>query len=302
MYRYYQLPFELQDRLSVIQNNSIERNLNMVKHIDESQSLTFDFKDFDLTGNDYVVTPFTVPSLVLAKDNLSGMIRKRNINVNNRISNPVRDASGFIVSEVNNEAEFQYAFADPALYNRNSLIIIRLKADFTKTAVSQIPIGASVVIDLNGFTMTCDYSAFSTNKNSGFLSIFNGTLKIGLVGGSLFNMIDIGLGIVPSISCQFFPYDIMGISSSADKKLIIDLDNKAVDFYIMMKNFMIKTFITPEMLSFINDGSALGKHIGYAYSYNVNVNVTNIGNYSLIADVLANRIPSGFYSNLLFTI
>lgn len=309
-YKYYELPYELQDRLGLVVNNSINRNMGILGSIYEDKAEVVEFIEFDLAGEDYVRTDYVVPSLVAVKQNLVNIIGKRYRNINNRLSNPTKDVSGFIVSTVSNSAELLFPFADPVQYNRNSVIILRLSADVSVSSPIRVPIGASVIIDLNSYVLTVNSNyLFEVNKNFGLISMFNGTLKIGSGVASYFHLIqEYMLGVyvefgLTSVLSGFYPYDILNVSSSADKKLILDMNSLAIQFRYFEFSRQIKFMTSDDKIEFVNDGSLTGKYIATGSATGTGIFVFNGGNISMIDHAQQNNIfGHTIPSNLLFTV
>jgi hypothetical protein len=309
-YKYYELPYELQDRLSLISNNSYSRNLEILGSINQDKSGSVEVVKFNPTGDDYTSSNYIVPSLPAVKQNLVDIIGSRYRNINNRIMNPVKDVSGFIISEVSSRAELIYPFADPTLYNKNSMIIIRLMSDITILEPLRVPIGASVIIDLNSFTLTIEANyLFEIHKNLGVISIFNGKLKLGSSVSSYFYIVqEYMLGVytefgLTSMLSGFYPYDILSISSSSDKKLTIDTSDLALKFYFYRYSRQIKFMTSDNKIEFINDSLLTGKSIATNVVTGTGIFVLNSGSLSLVADALKNSLTGyPIPSNLLFTI
>jgi len=238
-YKDYEIQYELADELNILNKNNTERSklLQDAKKTNATDVVE-NYVEEPVNHEEYTATDYTVKPIASAKSHALRIFQNRwrfsaeGLGVPTVVTKMTD--GGVMYIEVATTAEFDAIF-NGATINRNRVIVIKLTADITVASSHTVQFGTSIIIDLNGFTLTANTAVFftadpvsSNQQFFNFICMFGGTFKIhaAIPVFYFFN-----ITIDPLRQNFFFPepflmfYDILNMSVAADKKLYIDLNN-----------------------------------------------------------------------------
>ena len=276
-YKSYEIDFELFDKLRTLQENDINRAAFVDKLAASDVDLVaFNHIDPNAGDDDYVTSYIYGVTLSGIKRLAALLHKKRHRFAADYLTNPVKLGTGsiythfdYIVQEAGTWADFIAPLASAK--SRNSVVIIRLTGNITSAALSatglQLPIGTSLIVDLAGFTLTVAASGalanlFRLNNCGNFLAVFGGTIKLGVsFAGADFSLYSINMttSAVDFAAAEpmsmFCPFDILGISVAANKKLTINMDSIAADVFVALNCQQSTMFMNPNYIGVSNAGA-----------------------------------------------